>query len=523
MILLVPVFLFLVIIFITGYVKASPDEAVIISGLKAEPKVVTGKAAVKIPFLERKDRLTLKAIKIDVKTQKSVPTNEFIDVFADSVVTVKISRDPELIKLAAQNFLNQPESHIVEMVTDVLEGNIREIIGTMTLKEMISNRQVFGKRVEENAAPDMKKMGIEIISFNIQNFWDEKGIIDDLGVENTSKVKMAAEITRADAEKNVKIARAQSNKFANDEEVKSKREIAEKQHELDIKTAELKQSADTQRAQADSAYKIQEETQRKEIELAKANADLARQEKLIELKEREVQIQERMLEAEIKKTAEANKYASQQKAEAELFERKKRAEAEIEEAKAKRVAREEEAIGLKAVAMAEAEGIRAKGLAEAEGVDKLADAQAKMGQAAILGQYFEVLPEIAKNVAKPLENVNSITMYGEGNNSKMIEDITKATSQISSGLNNGLGIDIKSMLAGFMGGKMAVPGEKNNESINAETVNTLAEKFLSQETANQETTDSIEVESIVEIAQSTKEAEKTPKETSKKAKDKSKE
>lgn len=457
-------FIFVLSIILTGYVKASPDEAIIISGYKSEPRIVTGKATIKVPFLERKDRLTLKSIKIDVKTQKPVPTNEFIDISADSVVTVKISRDPELIKLAAQNFLNQSENYITEMVTDVLEGNIREIIGTMTLKDMISDRQAFGNKVEENAAPDMAKMGIEIISFNIQNFWDEKGIIEALGVENTSKVKMTAEITRADAEKNVKIAKAQADKIANDEEVKSQQEIAEKQHELNIKTAELKQSADTQKAQADSAYKIQEETQRKEIELAKANADLARQEKLIELKEREVKIKERMLEAEIKKTAEAEKYAREQSADAQLYERKMLAQSAIEEAKAKRIAREEEAIGLKAIAMAEAEGIKAKGLAEAEGVDKLAEAQAKMGEASVLEMYFKVLPDIAKNVAKPLENIGNITMYGEGNNSKLIEDITKSTSQISNGLTEGLGIDIKSMISGFIGGKAVKSTTDDNEN-----------------------------------------------------------
>lgn len=447
----------LIAILASGYVKASPDEAIIISGHKKEQRIVTGKATIKIPFLERKDRLTLRAIKIDVKTQKPVPTNEFIDVSVDSVVVVKISRDHELIKQAAQNFLNQSEEYIMNIVTDVLEGNIREIIGKMTLKDMISDRQSFGNYVEQNASPDMAKMGIEIVSFNIQNFWDENGIIEALGVENTSKIKMTAAITRADAEKNVKIAQAQANKASNDEEVKSRQEIAVKQHELNVKTAELKKDADVKMAEADSAYKIQEETQRKTIEIARADADLARQEKEIELQEREVRIEEQKLDATVKKKAEADRYARNQVADANLYEIQKQSESDIARAKAARIAAEENAIGVKALAMAEADGIRAKGLAKAEGVDKLAEAQKKMGEASVLEMYFKVLPEIAANVAKPLENVNAITMYGEGNNSKMIEDITRATNQISNGLTDGLGIDIKSMVAGFLGGKVAQP------------------------------------------------------------------
>ena len=459
--------IFIVLIIATGYVKASPDEAIIVSGYKSKPRIITGTATVKVPFLERRDKLTLRAIKIDVKTERPVPTNEFIDVSVDSVVTAKISNEPELIKLAAQNFLNKDESYIMDMVTDVLEGNIREIIGTMTLRDMISNRQEFANRVEQNAVPDMAKMGIEIISFNVQNFWDTNGIIEALGIENTSRIKRDASIVRADSERDVKIAQAKANKASNDEEVKSQQEIAEKQHELNIKMAELKKDADTRSAEADSAYDIQKENQRKTIEIATADANLARQEKEIELQERQVRIEEQKLDGLVKKKAEADKYARGQKADADLYEKQKQAEADIAKAKADRLSKEESAIGMKAIAMAEAEGIRAKGLAEAEGIDKKADAMAKMKEAAVLEMYFKVLPEIAKNVAKPLENIDAITMYGEGNTSKMIEDITKATSQITTGLSDGLGIDIKSMLSGFLGGKIVSEssGVINNDLI----------------------------------------------------------
>ena len=459
-----------------GYVKAPPDEAVIISGIKKVPRIIRGRAAVMIPFFERKDKLTLKVIKIDVKTKESVPTQEFINVNVDAVVTVKISDAEDLLPIAAQNFLNRDEAYIQAIVGEVLEGNVREIVGTMTLESMISNRQEFALKVQQNAVPDMQKMGIEIVSFNVQNFSDKSGIIEDLGIDNTMKIKKVAAISKADAERDIQIAQSRADKESNDARIDAEREIAIRNNELAMRKADLKKAEDTKKAEADAAYEIQKEEQRKTIEITTADANLARQEKEIVIKERDVQIKERTLEAEIKKKAEADKFARQQQAEAELFERQKKAEADkFEEiakaealkakAEAERVAKEEEAIGLKALMLAEADGIKAKGLAEAEGLEKKALAMEKMKEAAILEMYFDKLPDIAKNVAEPLNNIDKITMYGEGNSAKMVKDIINSTAQISEGLTEGLGIDIKSLVAGIIGGKMGSSGIKEQLTI----------------------------------------------------------
>mgnify|MGYP001054213947 CR=1 FL=1 len=97
----------LFLILVTGYVKASPDTAIIISGLRKNPKVLIGKAGIKIPFLERKDELNLQLIPIDVKTSNAVPTADYININVDATVNVKISDNEERLKLAAQNFLNK--------------------------------------------------------------------------------------------------------------------------------------------------------------------------------------------------------------------------------------------------------------------------------------------------------------------------------------------------------------------------------------------------------------------------------
>ncbi len=451
--------LFFIIILASGYVKASPDTAFIISGLRKRPKVLIGKAGIKIPFFEKKDALNLQLIPIDVKTSSAVPTADYININVDAAVNVKISDQNDRLSLAAQNFLNKLVDYIAKVAREVLEGNMREIVGKMQLQEMVSDRQKFADLVKQNAEPDLGAMGLDIVSFNVQNFVDDSGVIENLGVDNIVKIQKDAAISRAEAEKEIAKAKAVAKKEANDAEVISETEIAERQNELAIKKAELKKESDIKKATADAAYKIQEEEQRKTIEITTADANLARQEKEIELKERDVRITEQRLEAEVKKKAEAEKFARQQRADAELYERQKDAEAKKYEmqqeaealkakAEAEKYAKEQEAAGIRAKGIAEAEAIKAKAVAEAEGIEKKALAQAKMTDASIKEMYFNALPEVVKNAATPLANVDSIVMYGDGNSARLVQDIMTTVSQVTEGLKGSTGIDLKNILEG---------------------------------------------------------------------------
>ena len=130
------------------------------------------------------------------------------------------------------------------------------------------------------------------------------------------------------------------------------------------------------------------------------------------------------------------------------------------QAEAARFAKEQEAAGISAVGKAEAAAIQAKALAEAEGIDKKAEAMKKYGQAAVIEMVMNALPEIAKNVAQPLSKVDKITMYGEGNSAKLLEDIINGTTQVSEGIAQGMGIDIKALLSGMLGGKVAAESQE---------------------------------------------------------------
>lgn len=460
-----------------SYVKAPPNQAYLISGPRKTPKIISGKAGFRIPFVDRLDKLYLGAIGVDVKTRSAVPTADYINVWTDANVNVRISSDPALMDLAAKNFLNQNRDAISGKAQEVLEGNMREIIGQMKLTEMVQDRQKFAQKVLENAAPDMEKLGLEIVSFNVQNFKDENGVIDDLGIDNIEAIKKAAAIAKSDAQRDVAMRAAENQRLANEAEVLAATQIAEQNNALDIRTAELKSQSEVKKAAADMAYDIQKADQKKELDVAQTNAQIAQMEREVELQKQKIDLRERELDATVRKEADAKLYAMEKAAEADLIRRQKAAEAQAYEevqkaeaakktaeleaearklmAEAELIQAQKQAEGIAAKYAAEAEGIRAKGIAEAEGIDKKAEAQKKMGEASVLEMYFQAMPLIAQAVSAPLANVDSITMYGSDGTSKLVSDITTTASQVMKGIEDATGLNLSTVLAGYLGGKAA--------------------------------------------------------------------
>ena len=409
------------------YVKAPPNVAFIISGMGKYPRVLIGQGGVKLPFVERLDKLYVGQLSVDIKTGQSVPTNDFINVNVDAVAKIQVNIDQGLEE-AMKNFLNMSPEDIASSLKDSLEGNMREIIGAQDLRSINTDRDAFSDQVMAKAQRDMEKLGIRIISCNIQNVTDDNGLIRDLGMDNTARIQKEAQIARANAERDVAIAKAEAEKNSNDARVKADAEIAQRNTDLSIKKSELKKMADIKAAEADAAYKIQEQEQQKTIQAAIVNAQIAKAEREAELKNREVIVRENELSAQIKKQAEAEKYAVEQKAQAELERRKREAEAKKYEqeqealarkalAEAQKFAMEQEAAGIRAKGEAEAAAIKAKGEAEAAAMDKKAEALAKYGKAAIVQMTVEALPKVAAEVARPLGGIDKVTVIDGGSGS----------------------------------------------------------------------------------------------------------
>ena len=308
---------------------AGTNEVLIVSGL-GKVKTRTGGGLFVLPILQKTQKMTLENIQVDFTSRQEIPTKDAIHVLVDAVANMSISIDPARQAIAASKFAGYSTSQIRDIVIPVLEGNIREIISQTMFEDLIrGDKKVFAERIQENVTPNLADMGIDLTTFNIQNFSDKNGVIRDLGIENIEKIKKEASIAAAKAKAEVAVEQANADKLANDAKVAAATEIAQKQTEFAIRKAELQKQADTEQAKADAAKAIEAENQRREQEIATANANLARQEKEIELKEREVAIKEKALEAEIKKTAEAKKYAEQQAADAKLYATQKAAEADL--------------------------------------------------------------------------------------------------------------------------------------------------------------------------------------------------
>ena len=439
-IILIPIVI-LIVILILGYTKAPPNKAAVITGLGKRPRVLLGKAGFKIPFFERVDWIGVGQIDIDILTEDYIPTKDFINIKVDAIAQVAVDVKPDGMEIAMRNFLNKKSEQVKETIAKSLQGNLREIIGTMELKDICQNKAEFSEQVKANAEGDIAKLGISILSFNVQNIQDKDGLIDDLGIDNREQIRKSASIAKANAEKEVTIAQAQADNDANIEKVKAKTAIAERENELAIKQSSLKMTEDTAKAKADAAYKIQEESSRKEIEIQTQEADIAKREKEIELQAKEAEVAEKKLDAEVRKKAEAEKYAEMQKADADLYKRQKDAEAKLFE-------QEKEAEAIRKQGDAEAEAIRQKGLAEAEAMNKKAEAMAKYGQAAILEMLVGVLPDMAKAVAEPIAAIDKVTVIGGDSNgvADMAGNVPVVLAKVMESVKEATGIDMENIV-----------------------------------------------------------------------------
>lgn len=494
------------------YVKTSPEQALVISGIRKKPKVLIGRGGIRIPFFQRIDRLYLGQTTVDVNTREPVQTNDFQYVMINAVSKIELMTDNEEDFHAAQkNFLNKGPKEISEDVRASLEGNMREVIGAMKLTDIITNRKEFSNQVIEKAANDMGKLGVNIISWNIQNISDNLGVIEKLGADRSCEIKKNAAITKANADRDVAKAEAEAKKNANDVVVLNETAIAEKNNALAIRKAELKVQEDTKKAIADAAYKIQEQEQlkvvnektveaeaRKEILLrerlkeinkkgVEADIEKANQEAI--LTEKKIAIKRNELSAEINRKADANKYQVEVNAEAELEQRKRNAEAKRYEAEQQALAvkaqaeaeqfrMEQEAIGKKKLAdasayliemegLAEAQAIEKKGLAEAQAMEKKADAFKKYGQAAMAQMVIEKLPEIAKEIAAPMSAIDNVNIYGTSG-----EEVGKYTAstpiviqRVMDTVKNATGVDMSEVM------KAETIDAKVNKNVNLVTDN----------------------------------------------------
>jgi flotillin len=509
----------LIIVIAIGHIKVPPNTAVIISGLRKEPRVLIGRTGIKVPFLERVDRLPLKQMVMEVNSGRAVSTLDYMSIQVFAVIKLKISEDPQAIKKAMKNFLNQYPEETMGDLQNPLQAILREIAGTKKLNELIKDKEGFANQLHKRASVNLDKLGIEIISCVIKTIEDEAGLIKALGVEQTTEIHKRATILKAEADREIAIKSAETKREVNDAHVLSEAEIAKKNNELAIKQAELKQAMETKQiereleiaeknnvlnlrkanlkkiegqkqAEAEIAFEEATLAKRRSFEIAQAQMLMDKEERQLKLKEKAAQVQEKVLEAEVKQTAEADRYKQQQIADGHLYTTLKATEAQklqvetanyiaeqeiqtsksrgvikkqeadielyiqTQEAKATKIKAEadayiaeQEANVVKITGLCEAEIIKAKGIAEAHALKLKAEAMKDYDQAAIVEMIVSVLPEIAKNISQPISEIDHFALASRDTNANtgMSKEVLDTMVKVQEVVEGATGVELKKM------------------------------------------------------------------------------
>lgn len=433
-IIIVVVIIVLGLAFWARYKTVGPDEAMIVTGSYLgrknvhtdesgrKIKIIRGGGAFILPVFQQAEFISLLSHKLDVTTPE-VYTEQGVPVMADGVAIIKVGGSVEDVATAAEQFLGKPTEALEQEAQEVLEGHLRAILGTMTVEEVYRNRDKFAQEVQGQAAKDLKKMGLQIVSFTIKDIRDKNGYLEALGKPRIAAVKRDAEVAEAQAIRDARIQKAQAAEEGQKAELLRDTNIAEANKEKELKVASFKKDQDTAKAEADQAYFIQEARSQQQVTEEQMKVEIVKKQKEIELEEKEILRREKQYDAEVKKKADADRYSVEQAAEATKAKNMREADA-IKyriEAEAKANAEQKRLEGLaiadaeKAKGTAEAEVIRLKGLAEAEAKEKLAEAFAMYGEAAVLDIIVKMLPELAARIAEPLQSIDKLTIVDTGN------------------------------------------------------------------------------------------------------------
>lgn len=291
------ILLMLLIVFVTKYQTAKPDEALIISGsylgsknVHADEsnnkiKIVRGGGAFVLPVFQRSNRISLLSSKLDVSTPE-VYTEQGVPVMCDGTSIIKIGSSVEEIATAAEQFLGKTREELENEAREVLEGHLRSILGSMTVEEIYQNRDKFSQSVQEVASVDLAKMGLIIVSFTIKEVRDKNGYLDSLGKPRIAQVKRDAEIAEAEALKETRIKKAQSEQESQTAESKRMTEIAEALKEKELKLALYKKEQDIAKADADQAYHLQSAIMKQKVREQEIEVEVVERQKQIELEEK---------------------------------------------------------------------------------------------------------------------------------------------------------------------------------------------------------------------------------------------
>ena len=413
------------------YKVAGANEALIVAGARGAKvrdergqvvatagdkgvKVVVGGGTFVMPLVNRVGKLKLTARQINVALTDAV-TSQGIKVQVQGVATFKIGRDVESLRNAAERFLEAKPEQVDSIVKNVLEGSLRSIVGTLTIEELIRDRQKLLQQVQDAAKGDLATSGLQIDAFTIQSFSDDSNYIELLGQQSVATVERDARMAKAGADQQAAVREAEAQQV----KITAGRDVSLR--EADTKTQVAAAQARADQAGPLAAAEAQQEVVRKQTELA----DL------------EAQRKEKELLSSTVKPAAAEAQAVLQRAEGD-----KRAKIAAAEADAEKTRLE---------GGAEAQIVLTKGEAEAKALAMRADAYKQFNEAAIIQTVLSALPEIVRAAAEPMGHIDSLTVMSADGASEIVRNATRAMLEATTAIKGLTGLDVPSLIGGAMG------------------------------------------------------------------------
>src|SRR5437867_726707 len=460
-------------LFARNYIKVPPSMVAIIYGRKHTIvddkgvratvgfRVVRGGAALLIPILEKVAYLSLNIISIPLKIQRAY-TKDGVPVTVEAVANVKIAGDDMALRAAAERFLGMTTEQIKGVIFQTLEGHLRAILGTLTVEEINADRQAFAQKMTDEAALDLKKMGVNIDILTIQQISDEQGYLDALGKKRTAEVKRDAIIGEALAQRDAMIKSAMADQEGKTKRYEADVTIAQSLRDKESRQAEFDAAVKGKQAEAEQAGPLATAIARQRVTEQETRIDQVRKQQEVLVQQQEAARREQELQATVVKPAEAERQAAILRAEGEKQATIIRAEATQKElefkgagqaAKIETVGRAEAAKVL-AVGEAEAEVIKKKLLAEAEGLQKKAEAWKNFNDAAVINMVVDKMPELAQAFATQLAGIDKINIIEMGNGNgagspavnRMMGTVGGGMTAMLSMLKDQFGIDVAALM-----------------------------------------------------------------------------
>ncbi len=467
-------------LFARNYIKVPPSMVAIFYGRKHTIvdekgnkavvgfRVVRGGAALRVPVLEEVQYLSLNVISIPLKISRAY-TKEGVPVTVEAVANVKIAGDDMSLRSAAERFLGMSTDKIKEVIFQTLEGHLRAILGTLTVEEINADRQAFAQKMTDEAAVDLKKMGVNIDILTIQQISDEQGYLDALGKKRTAEVKRDAMIGEAQAQRDAMIKSALADQEGKTKRYEADVAIAQALRDKESRQAEFDAAVKGKKAESEQAGPLATAVARQRVTEQETRNEQVRKQQEVLVQEQEAARKEKELQATVVKPAEADRQAAILRAEgekqatiikAEATQKELEFEGAGEAAKIEKVGRAEAAKVL-AVGEAEAEVIKKKLLAEAEGLQRKAEAWKNFNEAAILNMVVDKMPELANAFATQLAGIDKINIIEMGDGiaaggvGKVMGTVGGGMTAMLSMLKDQFGVDVAALMQAKTDAKIA--------------------------------------------------------------------